>query len=129
VREFVDSLVRYVDPEEGCDPLHLTVEVVEKVGVVHEHDVGLIPATPCFGEVVEHAVERLELILCGCIRFDPAEEPFIERRQHFGPGEIRIAGEFGNALAVDVGALVVERHGGVERVSGDDDVRDSTVVR
>ena len=56
-REFVDSLVRQVNPEEGCDPLHLTVEVVEKVGVVHEHDVGLVPATPRIGEVVEHAAE------------------------------------------------------------------------
>ena len=40
-----------------------------------------------------------------------------------------IAGELGDALAVDVMALVVERHGGVERVSCDDDVRDSIIVR
>jgi hypothetical protein len=39
------------------DPPHLAVEVVEKVGVVHEHDVGLVHATSRVGEVVEHAVE------------------------------------------------------------------------
>lgn len=69
-----------------------------------------------FGRRTLVSIWATEVILCGCIRFDPVEEPFIERRQLFGFGKIRIAGEFSDALAVDVAALVVERHCCVEWV-------------
>ncbi len=87
-----------------------------------------VPAAPRVAGVVQHADERVHLLLRACLGGGPGHEPVVQRRP-VHPRSRRRPGERCQPLPVDVVALVVQRHGQVERVPGDHDIGRARVER
>jgi len=61
---------------------------------------------------------------------DPVEQPVVQGRERWrGRGRLGLAGQLPEPDAVDVAAVMVERHGHVQRVPGGDQVGDARVER
>ena len=111
-------------PSRPAMPAHLAVEVGRQVVVVHQHDVRLVAPGPGVAQVPQHARAASPAPRAGRrpARSSRRSQSRSGSRADRGAAGAGCAGELAQPLPVEVVALVVQRHGHVQRVAGDHDV-------
>jgi hypothetical protein len=117
------------DGKSGSKASHLFVEVTSEVVVVHQDDVRPVPSLPRVGEVPHDSGKRVELLFRVRVALDPSSQPLLEGTPGTPLRNPWLTDELGEAFAVEVGCLVIEGHGHVERVTCHHDVADLGLER
>ena len=128
---------RHIEAEPSGHPPHLPLEVGGQLVVVHEQHVGRRTPGPGVGQVPEQAGQRVQVVprvLAGHpgsrVAVDVGHQPVVQRlARPRRPGRRGRPGQRGDPGPVQVVALVVEGHRGVQRVPAGDDVPGPRVER